>query len=308
MQTIEQVQRFMADRQRKNDIDWRHRMGWGDEGATPLDTSGMSAFDQLRPKSTGVFRGDSRMGHWQERHGQLTDPSLERREFMNYSTAEKRDKIQEAFNQATPEYTTGADGNLVATKNIADVGLGGGDIMGKDLSHSWILPSGAMDFRLSQTTQPLTDAQRSVGSRFGGTVSGLRTEFPKDRFTQSAFKLPTDRYGNPLRGGITDYTTGKFSNPWTTARTGGGFRVNRGQQYGRFRGINPNMDTGKLGTYTSSGKALKAYQQRKADDQAFDDLVSKYTGTDGVTDWGNVNNEITEQGKPSKARKRFRSI
>jgi len=228
---------------------------------------------------------------------------------------EKRDIIERDFNQTTPTYGTDASGNTTATRTMPSPYKTGGTGQGEDIKWSWVLPPGAMDFRLSQDTQPLSDAQRGRSARTGTpTSSGLRTEFPSDRFTEGSLKLPTDRFGNPLSGGTTDYTTG------TVRRTGEWndlsplIKQRTPDIYERFRGTNPDLsrykersgyDTGKVRDYAKGKQETAQNEQR---DQQYEEAKKAFTGPDGVVDYKAMNEWLDSQEQESKTRKRFREI
>ena len=213
--------------------------------ANPL--ANVSAFDQARMAQGGYTSPDQ----------------------IQRSGAEKNTLISRAFNQAQPTITTGADGVQTATKSIqSPYNTNNGVRAGQNISYSWVLPKDAMNFRFSQSNAPLTDAQRGASWRFGGSYANNRVEVPKERMTNNAFQLPTDRFGNPMINGVTDYRTGEQAIGSRTYSPSALMYTTTNPQYQRFRGLNPNfnidstpkIDYNKVGDY-AYGKQFQKEQQ-----------------------------------------------
>lgn len=192
----------------------------------PLDDTNLSVMEKNMPKSYGMFNKNTGQQVFGARTG---DSNYERREMINYTPEQKREKIQNLWGnspmQTTIDPTTG---QMIAKREIDNPYQVDG--LGQKLSYQWILPKGSIiGSKFSTTTQPQTDAQRQGMYKYGGNYVNSQSYLSPNSFLKSSFRLPISAAtGRLLPGGITDYSSGRYYN--------GDRSVMARPVYGSFRG------------------------------------------------------------------------
>jgi hypothetical protein len=184
-------------------------------------TDRWTALDYTRPKEWQTFSKATNQpiagGVWKPQDVYRTyQPMITRSEF--------RENLTNAFSQS-PLNTRTEGGQLIAEKTLDPTGVAGYGKWGHEeakqpITHKWILPQGALDFKFAQSNAPLSDAQRSGASDIGGNYSNLQYGASPTRLTSGAFKVSPQRAGQSISGGVTDYTRGKTYMPSKSWRTG----------------------------------------------------------------------------------------
>jgi hypothetical protein len=124
--------------------------------------------------------------------------------------------LQKAWGE-TPINSQNIGGQTIATRTLDASGVQGyskwgqgedGGVNGQQLTQTYILPEGALDFKFAQSNAPLSDAQRSNSYRFGGNYSNATVEKSPTRFTSNDLNMG---FANNMAvsDGLVDYTTGE---------------------------------------------------------------------------------------------------
>jgi hypothetical protein len=217
----------------------------------PLDESNLNVMERNMPRSSEYFNvntGNRVFG------AMSNNPNYAKREVINYTPEQKREKVQQLWNNSPLQQTIDpATGQIVAKREVDNPYQI--DNIGNKLSYSWILPKGStIGSNFTTTNAPQTDAQRGSMYRYGGNYVNSSTRLSPNSFMNSSFKLPTSsRTGRLLPGGITDYSSGRYYNNNRS--------VMANPVYGSFRGNSLNkLNLPNNGGFSSN---LGAYQENK---------------------------------------------